>query len=318
MSEVSRFDRYISNILGKRIPLPEFDKEQAISSMVWYMFARTQSIFKWNGLPDTIPQRNLELYLQLNGSCAIYPREGSLYAFTGGFGGKPNVYYMPTIYTISNPALNFSANVEIDKDCIIIPNDTGYQGLFPMHTRYARNMIETEISIYLANINSRIISLISAQDDRTRKSAEKYIEDIVNGKISIIGEQAFFDDLKTSPFTAKGQSVITDLIELMQYLKASWYNEMGLNANYNMKREAINSNESQMNNDALLPFIDDMKRCREVAIDKINKMFGTNISIEYNSAWEDNEIELDAQQENIIENNESDNGGENENETKVE
>ena len=318
MSEISRFDRYISNIMGKRIPLPEFDKEQSIASMTWYMFARTQSLFTWHGLPETIPQRNLELYLQINGSCAIYSRDGNLYAFTGGFGGELNVYYMPTIYTISNPALHFSVNAEIDKNCIIIPNDSAYQGLFPLHTRYARNMIETEVSIYLANINSRIISLISAQDDRTRKSAEKYLQDIVDGKIGIVGEQAFFDDLKTSPFSAKGQSVITDLIELMQYLKASWYNEIGLNANYNMKREAINSNESQMNNDALLPFIDDMKKCRETAIDKINNMFGTNISIEYNSAWEDNEIELEAEQDALKENDDSENGGENENESEIE
>ena len=80
-----------------------------------------------------------------------------------------------------------------------------------------------------------------------------------------------------------------------------------------MKREAINTSESQMNNDALLPFIDDMKICRENAIEKINKMFGTNISVKYNSAWEDNEIELKQEQENF-----DNNGGENENETETE
>ncbi len=319
MPEITRFERYIGQIMGKCIPpIPDFDKNRALSSMVWYMFSRTQSIFSWSGLPDTIPERNLELYLQINGSCAIYPKDGNLYAFTGGFGGEPNPYYMPTIYTISNPALNFSANAEIDKDCIIIPNDTAYQGLFPLHTRYARNMVETEISIQLANINSRIISLISAQDDRTKKSADRYIEDITNGKLSIVGEQKFFEDLKVSPYSAHGYGVITDLIELMQYLKASWYNEIGLNANYNMKRESINSGESQLNNDALLPLIDDMKKCRENAIDKINKMFGTNISVKYNSAWEDNEQEIEAEQENIAdkENTANDNDrGENENET---
>lgn len=308
--ELTRFGRYINQIMGHCAPLPDFDKDRAISSMVWYMFARTQSIFSWHNLPDTIPQRNLELYLQLNGSCAIYKKDGELFAFEGGFGGEPNVYYMPTIYTISNPALKFSTNAKIDEDCIIIPNDTAYQGLFPLHTRYARNMVETEISIQLANINSRIVSLISAQDDSTKKSADKYINDIMNGKLSIVGEKKFFDDLKVSPYSTHGYGVITDLIELMQYLKASWYNEIGLNANYNMKRESINSGESQLNNDALLPLIDDMKRCRENAIEKINAMFNTDISITYNSAWEDNEIEIEAEQENI-ENIPESNGGEN-------
>ena len=77
-----------------------------------------------------------------------------------------------------------------------------------------------------------------------------------------------------------------------------------------MKRESINSSESQMNNDALLPLIDDMMKCRTNAIEKINSMFGTNISISYDSAWEDNEIELEkAQNEKIMEGGESDADG---------
>lgn len=313
MSVVSRYDRYIQSLLGNDTPQEDFDKQRAIDSMIWYMFSRTQSLFKWQGLPETIPQRNLELYIQLNGNCAIYERNGEIYAFTGGFGGELNVYYMPTIYTISNPALKFSYNAKIDKDCVIIPNDSMYQGLYPIHFRYARNMIETELSMTLANINSRIISLISAQDDRTKKSADKYISDIVDGKIGIIGETKFFDDLKTSPFSTSAHGVITDLIELMQYFKASWYNEMGLNANYNMKRESINSNESQLNNDALLPFIDDMRISRETACEKINKMFGLSLSVSFNSAWLDNEQEIEAEQKQLENdgNSDNENGGEN-------
>ena len=85
------------------------------------------------------------------------------------------------------------------------------------------------------------------------------------------------------------------MIELEQYFKASWFNELGLNANYNMKRESINSGESQLNNDALLPLVDDMLKQRQVASMKINDMFGTDIYVEYNSSWEDNIEEIDAE-----------------------
>ena len=37
-------------------------------SLIAYMLARTQSMFEYDGLPDTIPPRMLELYLQSNGS----------------------------------------------------------------------------------------------------------------------------------------------------------------------------------------------------------------------------------------------------------
>ena len=80
---------------------------------------------------------------------------------------------------------------------------------------------------------------------------------------------------------------------MQQYLKASQYNDLGLNANYNMKRESLNSTESQLNDDALMPFIDDMIANREEGLDQFNKMFGTNIKVKKSSAWEDNQQEND-------------------------
>jgi len=82
----------------------------------------------------------------------------------------------------------------------------------------------------------------------------------------------------------------------MQYTKASWFNELGLNANYNMKRESINSDESQLNDDALLPLVDDMLNCRRLAAEKVNAMFGTSISVDFASSWQDNQQEIDAEQ----------------------
>ena len=58
-----------------------------------------------------------------------------------------------------------------------------------------------------------------------------------------------------------------------------------------MKRESINSNESQLNDDMLHPLIDDMLAMRREALEKVNEMFGTNITVDFNSAWKDNEIE---------------------------
>ena len=84
---------------------------------------------------------------------------------------------------------------------------------------------------------------------------------------------------------------MTDLIEYHQYLKAGLFNELGLNSNYNMKRESINSNESQLNDDMLHPLIDDMLKMRKEFCEQVNEMFGTEISVDFDSAWKDNEIE---------------------------
>ena len=281
------------HILDNAFNYDPANKRENENQFITYMLNRTQSMFKWSGLPDTIPERILELFLQIEGHCCFYQYEDSLYVFFGGLGGKPDVYYMPTIYTIANPALGISKNLKIDDECIVMSNDSMYRGLMPLFTRYAAAMTETELSISIATKNSRIISLISAPDDRTKSSAEHYLDQVDKGRLGVIAENAFLEGIKTQPYgSAANTNVITNLIELMQYQKASWFNELGLNANYNMKRESLNSEESQLNNDALLPLVDDMLKCRRKAAEKVNEMFGTDISVDLASSWEDNEIEI--------------------------
>lgn len=299
MSIEKRFAKYISGIIPGASPFDFTDKPKAIAQHISYMFNRTQSMFRWENLPDTIPQRILELYLQMNGNTCFYEYKGNLYVFVGGLGGEPDVYYMPTIYTIANPALTLSKSLEIDKECVVIPNDSLYIGLLPMFERYAAALAETELSIDIASVNSRIISLIGAPDDRTKESALKYLEDVRDGKQGIIAETRFLDGIKSQPYGNTGNKTITDLIELMQYQKASWFNDLGLNSNYNMKRESLNSAESQLNNDALLPLIDNMLEMRKIGAEKVNAMFGTDISVSLSSSWEDNQVEIDLAQETL-------------------
>ena len=271
------------------------DKEKATMAYIRYMLARTQSMFAYHGLPDTIPQRMLELYLQKNGNCFVTKVNGDLYAFTGGLGGEPNAYYMPTLYTVANPFLKLSKNYKIDEDGILIMNDSLMQGLMPMLSKYTSLMTENVLTIRTATILLRLIGMLSASDDKTKKSADQFIENLEKGKISAVAESAFFDGVKLQSIANSNSSYLQQFIELQQYLKASLFNELGLNANYNMKREAIGGNEAALNEDFLLPFIDDMLQCRREALEKINAMFGTEITVDFSSSWRINEKEIASQ-----------------------
>ena len=255
------------------------------TGQILYMLARTQSMFEYEGLPDTIPARNLEMMLQLNGNVFFTDAPGDFYVFTGGLGGEPDVYYEPTIYTVANPALNFSRQLKINEDGVLIRSDSYMVGLLPMMQKYAALMVENEFSMRIADINSRISFLLSAADDRTEKSARTFLERIVNGDMGVISESAFLESLKVNNAGTQNSIRLTDLIEYQQYLKAAWFNDLGINANYNMKRESISPDEAQLNDDALLPFIDDMLKCRELAFDKINEKYGLDIKVKLSSSW---------------------------------
>lgn len=289
---MGRHDWYFGDRFGKLVDFS--DKKASAMQYVSYMLNRTQSMFKYTGLPDSLPQRNLELMLQTNGFIVIpipykVPAvKGDLYAFAEGasLGGERDVYYMPTICNIASPALNWSASLKIGEECIVIPNDSLYIGLLPMFSRYASMLAENDVTIRLADINARIINLLSAPDDRTRKSAEQYLKDVENGNLGVIADNAFLEGIKSQPYASSGSTNnITQLIELQQYLKAGWYNDVGLNANYNMKRESINSEEAQLNDDALLPLALDMLRMRKIGFDIVNRLCGYNIGVELNASW---------------------------------
>ena len=284
-----RFDDYF-NSLWKDDENLLCDKRNRVFELVNYMLDRTQQMFVWKGLPETIPDYEFEFMLQTFGNvCVTDVSEKGLYAFYGGLGGVPDAYYNPTIYTVANPFLNFSKNLEIGKECVRVRNDRIGIGLLPMFIKYATMQNENEISLNMLSIVYRIGNIISADDDRTYESAKQYLNDIVAGKFGAVGSSEFFEGLKVDvPRTTQS---IKDLIEYEQYLRSIWFNEIGLNSNYNMKRERILESEAQKDDDTLYPLVDNMLDWRQKGIESIKELYGDKydlslLSVELNPVWD--------------------------------
>lgn len=297
---MSNFSSY-NNWEGFTInPINFKDKRSGVRQYVSYMLSRTQSMFKYTNLPETIPARMFELYLQCNGNCVVSDVNGELYAFTGGFGGEPDAYYRPTIYTVANPYLNLTKMYKIDEDCILVKNDSMLIGLLPMFERYATMLVENELTIDITLVMSRLSALLSAQDDKTRASAELVLKRIYDGDFGVISESSLLDGIKSQPYASVGNGYIQNLIEVNQYFKGSWINDIGLQYNANTKRENLTKNETEMNSDYLLPLVDDMLRNRRESINLINEKYGTEITVELASSWRDEYNEELAIEENSV------------------
>lgn len=280
---------------------PIKDKQRQLDSFIKQMFNRTQSMFKYDGLPETIPQIYLERYLQVYGHCIITKANNDLYAFWGGFAGTPDVYCNPTQYVVSNVALNLYKTFDIDKDCVLCRSDSNIQGLAFIFKKYGCMLVENTLTIYSLLKTARASLLLSATDDKTKKECELFIDKLESGDIYCIGENPFFEGVKVHSTMQGSAGLINQFIELEQYIKASCLNEIGLNANYNMKRESLNSAESALNDDFLIPLIDNMLACRKDFVDKVNNMYGTDITVELNSAWLTNKLE-DIKQDSLANN----------------
>ena len=281
------------------IDLDKPNKEQLHRHYVMTMLSRLQSMFKYEGLPDTIPQKWLENYLLCNGSCVFVMDGDDLIVTTGGWGGLPDRYYIPTEYIVSNPYVNESTRrtYTIGEDCVLIRNDVYARGVLGILEENARLLTENYITMNLSTILARAMLTITATNNQDKESVDLWLKKLIRGDISAIGELPAMvgnqdRSINITPFQNVA-SILTDLIEERQYIKASFFNELGLNSNYNMKRESINSNESQLNDDMLHPLIDEMLEMRREALAEVNAMFGTNITVDFNSAWKDNEIEAE-------------------------
>ena len=262
------------------------DKDKNSRNYVTYMIDRVSQMFRVDGLPETMPERFIKNYLLCGGFCVVTDVNGSLYGFHGGLGGEPDPYYFPTIATIANPSLNFSKSLKIGDECVVVRNDTNLNGILPICTKYSTMLVESDISLYRAGINTRAMSMISAGDDRSRKSAEKFLNDLEAGELGVCGDNTLLESIKVHPVAGNYSSgYITQLLELRNYWVSCFWQELGINSNHNMKRESINSSETSSNELTLLPLVDDMLQNWENGFSEVNRKYGTNITVSKSSAW---------------------------------
>ena len=278
-----RFGNYCDYILKDKNTLIDYHIQDALT--------KTLKMFKYTGLPETIPARELEVILQLYGFAYLLKAEDEkIYAFYGGLGGLPDEYYRPTNFIVSNPYLKFFKTVEVNEEGVLIWNDYAHMGMYPRLRRYAEFMAECDITLRFGLINHRITSILEAVDDNQKEEVERFLNDIEEGaKIGVVTGKGFLQDedgnLRVNEYRKATGQDIKDVIELQQYVKASFFNEIGLQANYNMKREAINDDEAGMNEEALKPLCDDMKESRQEGFKRYKEQYGNEVKVEFNSSW---------------------------------
>ncbi len=164
-----------------------------------YMYAKTLSMFNYEGLPETLDRVQIGTSnCKKNGYIFIIEHKNELYGVTGHLlGNEKDAYNRPTKIRVDNIALNIHKEFDIEKDGVLIKNDDLMLGIDYLLEKYNSLLIETEITMYLDNYNQRINTLISASDDATRESAERYLEQIQEGRLGVIGENKLFESLQT-------------------------------------------------------------------------------------------------------------------------
>ena len=265
-------------------------------NLLFNMFlSKTLTMFKYKGLPDSIPYEILENYLQTTGKAFIFKYDDDLIALPIELNSdKVDYYNRPTTGNVFINGENKLITVNL-KDGVLISNDYLQLGFTNLFNKYSYLINQSELTLYIANIWKRASKIISASDDTTIQSAKEYVKKIENGDISIISTNPIFNDLNITTDNVTSVS-LSELIQYDNYFKSNLFNEIGLSSNKDMKKERLITSEIEQNNNVIYPFVDNMIDCRKTGISKVNEMFNLNISVEFNSSWnEETEPKEDSQ-----------------------
>ena len=284
------------------------DKKTSSRYYYRYLLSRVLKMFQYKNLPDTIPHEILDRYLFEYGVACITKVGDDLYCFYGNLGGEQDAYYRPSKFIVANPHIKDGFNAEVDivypsqladstmakentQPGVLMRNDADWVGLHPLLARYAYLLAENTLTIRTADVMLRVVAFLTANTDKERASCLEYLKVIDKGEMGVIGNSPFFDGVKLQAPPSNNGSYLTQFIELQQYLKGSFFNEIGLVANYNMKREAIGKGESTLDTDSIFPLAENMLYTRREDLEKVNDMYGTNIEVDFSSSWLSNHLE---------------------------
>ena len=271
------------------------------------------NLFKWEGLPETVNERFLMMQLILTGRIAWFADKGNIYALNGSWGGEPNCYYEPTQWIVANPVLgsktltvrNMDGSNSIDKldgivmgltDVDLIKQNPTKGGLYRLIYQTAGLLADNISSLNVSQINGRVSQIWTADNEALARTFEEICKDIYEGHPYKVVSQDILNKVNAVPTAQTGQSnTLLNLIEAHQYILASFYNEIGLPSNWNMKRERINTAETELMTGSLDVSIYNMEKNLQAAVEKINELFGTSISVRFNEEIKEEEAEVEGE-----------------------
>ena len=259
------------------------DKKQINKAVRDYLSATAMSMFRYEGLPDNVRPEDLERMLLENGEVIFTKWNDEFYIFQFTGAGKQNYLGEWDSYQVNNPYVNCN-HVFTDKDAVRVRNTDNSVSLSGMLDMYSELLSESYITLNMSDVNARLSFLISAGDNATKASAELFLKQVYEGKQGIIGSQPLLESLSVNPLAEHRD--FQSVIQLNKFYYSDFFQKIGLTNLYNNVHDRISATETQFTATSIYPFVDNMKKNREAAIEKINKLFGLNVSVEFTSSWD--------------------------------
>lgn len=243
------------------------------------------SMFEWKKLPDSVDARYLEIALFYDGAGLYFNDEvmGNL-ALNMIFNGEFSVYGEP----VSRRAFSRYNQYQkiLDKnDSVIIWNNLDRTPTYPIIDMFARRLYNIDRTIDV-NVNAQKTPTLIRCDEKQRLTLVNAYKEM-DGNSPVIYADKSFDPSSITTLKTDAPYVADKLYELKSNLWNEALTYLGIpNANV-MKRERLIKDEVLRSLGGTMANRYSRLQARQEAVEKINKMFGTNIEVGIKEEIED-------------------------------
>ena len=268
----------------------------------------TMDLFVYDGLPEYLPQREIELNLQLTGHASILQdNKNNLWCPISCIYGVTR-YYSPDKMTFGNPVIIDGKQHKIGVDCEVIYNNSlrdnilyikSDGGLSTFISRYARQLADIESTINIYTVNSRLTSIPVTDDQNVTNSIKAFFKKLAFGERAIVTDNNIVENFRNVDINrANITDGVNDWIIARDKILEQFFRDIGLKM-YNPKKAQVSEDEIEANSQILIISTDDMLKERKAGIEKVNNLFGTSISVKLNPKYE-NERSVEDETNNSI------------------
>lgn len=254
------------------------------------LYNNASKVILIKGLPNDADYDFIMSQLLLVGRISVFEDKGKVYLLNGHIGGAPDEYYYPTRVLIANPILG-SFDLERDKKAVMVyltPTDRlldvpkvpslVYGGLFSLISMVANILSECMTTVNTTLMNTRVHAIYTADTESAARSAEPVLKSIYEGKPFSVVTSELLERLNVNPLSEHGLSnCLIETLEVCQYVLSLFWNGIGIDANYNMKRERLITAEVDKNVQSLIVPIQTILETLNSGFNKANKIFGTSL-----------------------------------------
>lgn len=285
MDELELFERQLQSI---RVP-EKYWSNKDYEYRYWFraLLQRLDACLEFKGLPDNWPKNFFSLCLWCFGYVAVFDtaRFGTTFQ-PCTLGGVWDFFYQPSEAIVCNP--KFQKRFTIHENCELIKLCGDYKGILELVDYYAVKLSNLSTATNMGVANAKLPAVFSARNEAEKRTIEAAYDDVQSGKPIIITKQTSSADevIPTKDIVGvwnqdfKQTYIVTNLLADTQTILDQFYSEIGIAKTVDKASHILNQEAAFQDNQAQSR-IKDWKKYLDESFEKVNKMFGLNLEVDY-------------------------------------